>query len=78
MEDIAGDIANCEADKLSTLKKLETHKMRDNWELIYRTIKNESEEQSFIIQALGQKLLEEETLNADEFNIRKPISMPQN
>jgi len=77
MEDIATDIANCEADKLSAIQKLETQKRQQDWDMIYRTIKRDNEEQQFVIQALGQKTPEEDNLQTnsiDEFNIRKPQS----
>jgi hypothetical protein len=66
MEDIANDVANCQASKLSDHSVLTVLKQDEPWHLIHRAVVK-SNQKSFVITALGQTLENA----ADEFDIRK-------
>lgn len=73
MEDLQNDIANCEAEKISEIPKLKS--LKENWDMIYRTVRKESDEKHFIISTLGQKAPQiddtSELASIDSFDIRK-------
>jgi hypothetical protein len=72
MDDLAPDIANCEAEKLSSLPRLET--APSTWEMIYRMVKRDNENH-FVLSVLGERppleQVDEAITSTDTFDIRR-------